>query len=95
MVLALNRKYSLFGYRSGSIKGPVSLFILKEKQCQTIPPGTLNTFYILVIHTDNAQVSFVLIEVCQPGSAVINFSKIAFLKVKVLSDFDIRQFWRT
>ena len=28
-------------------------------------------------HTDNAQVIFVLIEVCQTGGAVINFSKIA------------------
>ena len=53
-----------------------TLFILKEKKCQTIPPGTLNVFYILVIHTDNAQVIFVLIEVCQPGGAVINFFKI-------------------
>ena len=43
------------------INSPRSLFILKEKKCQTIPPGTLNVFYILVIHTDNAQVSFVLI----------------------------------
>ena len=33
-------------------------------------------FYILVIHIDNAQVIFVLTEVCQPGGAAINFSKI-------------------
>ena len=55
----------------------VSLFILKWKNCQQNPPGSLNVFYILVIHTDNAQVIFVLIEVCQPGGAAINFSKIA------------------
>ena len=41
----------------------------KRKNCQTFPPGTLNVFYILVIHTDNAQVSFVLIALCQPGGA--------------------------
>ena len=51
------------------------MFILKEKKCQKIPPETLNVFYILVIHTDNAQVSFVLIALCQPGGAAINFSK--------------------
>ena len=54
---------------------PTTLFILKEKKCQTIPPGTLNVFYILVIHTDSAQMSFVLIALCQPGGAAINFSK--------------------
>ena len=42
------------------------------KNCQTDPPGTLNVFYL---QTNNAQVSFVLIEVCQPGGAAINFSK--------------------
>ena len=47
------------------------------KNCEQNPPGSLNVFYILVIHTDNAQVIFVLIEVCQPGGAAINFSKIA------------------
>ena len=47
----------------------------KEKKYQTIPPWTLNVFYILVIHTDNAKVSFVLITLCQPGGAAINFSK--------------------
>ena len=47
------------------------------KNCQTNPPGTLNVIYILAIHPDNAQVSFVLIEVCQSCDAVINFSKIA------------------
>ena len=52
-----------------------TLFILKWKNCQTIPPGTLNVFYILVIHIDNAQVSFVLIALYQPGGAAINFSK--------------------
>ena len=57
------------------MKKPLSLFISKEKNCQTIPPGTLNVFYILVIHIDNAQVSFVLIALCQPGGAAINFSK--------------------
>ena len=40
-----------------------------------IPPWSLNVFYVLVIHTDNAQVSFVLIALCQPGGAAINFSK--------------------
>ena len=40
-----------------------------------IHPGTLNEFYKLVIHTDNAQVSFVLTALCQPGGTVINFSK--------------------
>ena len=49
----------------------------KRKNCQAIPPEALNMFYILVIHTDNAQMSFVPIEVCQPGGAAINFSKIA------------------
>ena len=52
-----------------------ALFILKENNCQTIPPGTSNMFYILVIHTDNAQVSFLLIALSQPGGAVVNFSK--------------------
>ena len=52
-----------------------TLFILKEKNCQTIPPGTLNVFYIQVIHTDNAKVSFVLIALCHPDGAAINFSK--------------------
>ena len=59
------------------MKKPLSLFISKEKNCQTIPPGTLNVFYILVIHTGNAQMSFVLIALCQPGGAAINFSKSA------------------
>ena len=54
-----------------------SLFILKEKDCQKIPPGTLNIFYILVIHTDNNNMKFVLIALCQPGGAAINFSKSA------------------
>ena len=31
-----------------------------KKKCQIIPPGTLNVFYMLVIHTDNAQVSLYL-----------------------------------
>ena len=37
------------------------------------------SFKIKVAHsdTDNAQVSFVLLEVCQPVGATINFSKIA------------------
>ena len=47
----------------------------RKKNCPTIPPGTLNMFYILVIHSDNAQISFVLIALCQPGGAAINFSK--------------------
>ena len=34
-------------------------------------------YYILVMHTDNAQMSFVLIALCQPGGAAINFSKSA------------------
>ena len=55
--------------------GRSPLFILKEKKCQTIPPKTLKVFYILVIHTDNTQVSFVLIALCQPGGTVFNFSK--------------------
>ena len=50
----------------------------KTKNCQRNPPWSLNVFYILVILTDNAQVIFVLIEVCQPGGAAINFSKIAW-----------------
>ena len=33
-------------------------------------------FECVVIHTDNAQVSFVLVEVCQPGGAAIHLSKI-------------------
>ena len=32
-------------------------------------------FYMLVIRTDNAKVSFVLIALCQPGGPAINFSK--------------------
>ena len=55
----------------------ITLFTLKGKKCQKIPPGTLNVFYILVIHTNNAKMIFVLIGVCQQGGAVINFSKIA------------------
>ena len=47
------------------------------KNCEQNPPGTLNVFYTLVIHTNNGHMIFVLIEVCQPGGAVINFSKIA------------------
>ena len=47
----------------------------KRKNCQAIPPGTLNIFHILVIHTDNAQMSFVLVALCQPGGAAINFSQ--------------------
>ena len=39
----------------------------KRKNFQTIPPGTLNVLNILAITTDNAQVSFLLIEICQPG----------------------------
>ena len=55
----------------------ICLYIVhfEMKNCQTDPPGTLNVFYLLVIQTNNAQVSFVLIEVCQPGGAAINFSK--------------------
>ena len=48
-----------------------------KKNSQTIHPGTLIVFYILLIHTDNAKVSFVLKKICQPGGAAINFSKIA------------------
>ena len=51
------------------------LFILKEKNCQTISPGTLNMFYILVIHIDNAKVSSVFTALCPLGGAAINFSK--------------------
>ena len=40
-----------------------------------MPPGNLNMSYILVIHTNNVQVSLVLTALCQPGGAVINFSK--------------------
>ena len=47
----------------------------KRNYCQKIPHVTLNTFYILVIHTDNAHISFELIALCQPGGAAINFSK--------------------
>ena len=57
------------------MKKPLSLFISKEKTCQTIPPGTLNVFYILAIHSDNSQVSFVLVALWQPGGDAINFSK--------------------
>ena len=35
----------------------------------------MNVFYILVIHTDNTQVSFILIEVCQPGGIAMILSK--------------------
>ena len=49
----------------------------KRKNCQTIPSGTLNMFYILLIHTDNAQMSFILIALCQPGGVAINFPKSA------------------
>ena len=66
------------------------LFILKWKNCQENPPGILNVFNILVIHTDNAQVIFVLIEVCQPGGAAINFSKIA-LKSKSDNTFTSKE----
>ena len=52
-------------------------------------------FYILVTHTDNAQVIFVLIEVCQPGGAAIKLGVTkGFFKVKVLFDFDCGQFLR-
>ena len=74
----LESKNNIFGNlvaKLNSTNNDQALFILKEKKCQTIPPGTLNVFYILVIHTDNAQVSFVLIALCQPGGAAINFSK--------------------
>ena len=53
----------------------LTLFILIEKNCPTIPSWTLNVFYLLVIQTDDAQVSFVLIALCQSGGAAINFSK--------------------
>ena len=63
--------------------GPLTIFHAKQltvhfkmKNCLQNPPGSLNVFYILVIRTDNAQVIFVLIEVCQPGGFMINFSKI-------------------
>ena len=52
-------------------------FSFEMKKRQTIPPGTLNMYYILVMHTDNAQMSFVLIALCQPGGTAINFSKSA------------------
>ena len=62
-------------YMMTNIPRPVHCSFQNEKNCQTNPPGTLNVFYILVIHTDNAQMSFEPIALCQPGGAAINFSK--------------------
>ena len=54
----------------------IKFFIVhfERKNCQTILPRTMNVFFILVIHTDNAKISFVLIVLYHPGGTAINFS---------------------
>ena len=64
------------GYNEGINYEKASLTVhFKRKNCQTIPFGTLNVFYILAIHSDNTQESFVLVALWQPGGDAINFSK--------------------
>ena len=65
-------------YVFGSLENNGSIWFtvhFKTKNCQTIPPGTLNMFYIVVIHTDNAKMSFKPTALCQLGGAAINISK--------------------
>ena len=56
----------------------------QRKNFQTILPGTLNVFYILVIPTDNAQVSLVIIKVCKPGGSVIYSPKFPKIKIETV-----------
>ena len=52
-----------------------SLLILPGKNCQRIPPGTLNMFLRLWIITELAQMKIFALKVLQPGGAAIIFTK--------------------
>ena len=52
-----------------------SLLILTGKNCQRIPPGTLNMFLRLWMITELAQMKIFALKVLQPGGAAIIFPK--------------------
>ena len=57
------------------LKTPLPLLILTGKNCQRIPPGTLNIFLRLWIITELAQMKIFALKVLQPGGAAIIFPK--------------------
>ena len=52
-----------------------TLLIRPEKNCQRIPPGTLNMFLRLWMITELAQMKIFALKVLQPGGAAIIFPK--------------------
>ena len=52
-----------------------SLLILTGKNCQRIPPGTLNMFLRLWMITELAQMKIFALKVQEPGGAAIIFPK--------------------
>ena len=52
-----------------------TLLILPGKNCQRIPPGTLNMFLRLWMITELAQMKIFALKVLQPGGAAIIFPK--------------------
>ena len=52
-----------------------ALLILPGKNCQQIPPGTLNMFLRLWMITELAQMKIFALKVLQPGGAAIIFPK--------------------
>ena len=54
---------------------PNTLLILTGKNCQRIPPGTLNIFLRLWMITELAQIKIFALKVLQPGGAAIIFPK--------------------
>ena len=52
-----------------------ALLILIRKNCQQIPPGTLNMFLRLWMITELAQIKNFALKVLQPGGASIIFPK--------------------
>ena len=56
-------------------RGQCTLLILTGKNCQRIPPGTLNMFLRLWMITELAQMKIFSLKVLQPGGAAIIFPK--------------------
>ena len=54
---------------------PNTLLILTGKNCQRIPPGTLNMFLRLWMITELAQMKIFALKVPEPGGAAIIFPK--------------------
>ena len=51
------------------------LMLVTGKNCQRIPPGTLNMFLRLWIITELAQIKIFALKILQPGGAAIIFPK--------------------